>query len=59
MSRIKADVLSRRKPLRQESMLVNSFCNKKVKDEKSCEPHLPEIGCYTVYIFKAITWKVF
>lgn len=52
MSRIKAGMLSREEPLRQESVVVNSFCNKIVMDKKSCEPHLPETDCYTVDIFR-------
>lgn len=60
MSRIKASMLSREEPLRQEYTLVKSFCNKIVKDKKSCEPHSPETDCYTVSISKdTATSKVF
>lgn len=54
MSRIKAGMLSREEePLRQESTIsVNSFCNKKVKDKKSREPHLPDTDCDTLNISK-------
>lgn len=45
MSRIEAGVVSREDPLRQESTIVNNFYNKKVKDKKSCESHLPETDC--------------